>query len=260
MGIMVVVWLFAGIIFAGYILMVWWRHRPLFIYLLIMMGMINIGIFVNQVFRWDIVGIEYDGLPVLLPILLGLTILIVYRSGTIMTFIRERRQPRIYQIVLILLPFALPLSLVMDFSEPERKAELLFPLPEGRWFVIQGGNSLLLNHHRRLQAQRYALDISKIGDMGIRSVRTKSKELSAYYAYGAHVSAPCGGTIVDQEDGHEERDVGTMVREQPWGNFIALHCHEEDMTVLLLHLQPGHAKQVDDRAVSYTHLRAHETG
>jgi hypothetical protein len=117
---------------------------------------------------------------------------------------------------------------------------LRWPLEAHRVFVVQGGASELRNHHVPVPAQQRALDIVALGWWGGRMHGLFPKALSEYEVYGAKVSAPCTGRIelleANQPD-HPPLDPDDD--EHLAGNFVAIFCPKENVSVVLAHLQPG---------------------
>ena len=121
--------------------------------------------------------------------------------------------------------------------------ELAWPLREGRFVVVQGGNSLLLNHHFEVPAQRYALDVTRV-EAGSRARGLSPAPLTDYRIYGTPVYAPCGGEVVLASRDARDQAIGSTDTRRPAGNFVALRCARAVVT--LAHLRgPVLVKQGD---------------
>jgi hypothetical protein len=126
------------------------------------------------------------------------------------------------------------------------------PLWDGSFYVVQGGNNLLVNGHRmssRATAQRYALDIVKLSpSQSSTDNLLPGGDLSQYVIYGESVYAPCGGSVLLVEDGFDDLPAGTTDPANPAGNYIAIGC-DKGITVVLAHLQreiyPGLGDRVE---------------
>jgi hypothetical protein len=81
--------------------------------------------------------------------------------------------------VLILFMF-LYLKAFKAYSPSEPSISLSFPLKQGTYYVAHGGNSSLVNHHYKNQAQRFALDIVKLNRWGVRARGLYPSELNRY--------------------------------------------------------------------------------
>ena len=239
MGLMTLVLLFMGSVVAAVAVLIWYRKRSLLQFAIPAAATISAGWFISAVFRWDFVGHEYFLLPLVLAIALVGALVFIYQSGNIVAQVRRGWVPNLVLLIGVALPFALPASLYVEFGEAPDEVELTFPLPEGRWYVAQGGNALILNHHRRIWAQRYALNITLLDETGKRADASGVGDPEDYFAYGAIVYAPCTGAVAAVEDGHTANADPGYLAANPAGNFVAIYCDHADTTVLAAHLQPG---------------------
>lgn len=115
--------------------------------------------------------------------------------------------------------------------------DVRFPLVDGRFIVGHGGNSTIVNYHNSNRAQRYALDILALDGMGRRATGFQPKEMDAYVIYGAPVTSPCDGEIVEKRDGLPDNAIGQTNAEEPAGNHVVIAC--QGLEILLAHLGPG---------------------
>lgn len=115
--------------------------------------------------------------------------------------------------------------------------DLEWPLRGGKFVVVHGGRSSLVNHHVGIAAQRDALDIVAVNAAGLRAGGILPKQLDRYRVFGMEVFAPCGGEVVAARDGIA--DSGAMEEDPALaaGNYLAIAC--QGHTVLLAHLQSG---------------------
>ncbi|MGQ4516352.1 peptidoglycan DD-metalloendopeptidase family protein [Streptomyces sp. DW26H14] len=114
-----------------------------------------------------------------------------------------------------------------------RSSSLRWPLPPGRWQIVEG-NGRLLNHHWAAPSQRGALDIVGTTADGRSARPFLPARLRDYAIYRVPVLAPADATVVVAEDGHPDAPrPGTG----PAGNHIVLDTGQE--RVLLAHLTPG---------------------
>lgn len=127
------------------------------------------------------------------------------------------------------------------------------PLFDGLFYVVQGGNNLLVNGHRissRATAQRYALDIVKLWPEG-RSIAGlfPGDDLSQYAIYNESVYAPCSGTVLLRTNSFGDLPAGVSDPENPAGNYVAIGC-DSGFTIVLAHLQPAIFPELGDRVES----------
>jgi len=115
-------------------------------------------------------------------------------------------------------------------------AVVLAPPFRGEWYVFQGGNSVLINHHHYAGSQRYALDLMLEGD-GPLSVH-EQKDLNAYQSFGQPLFAPVDGVVVEVENGAEDLPIGSSDIFKPVGNHVTIQT-DAGTYVLVAHLQNG---------------------
>ena len=121
---------------------------------------------------------------------------------------------------------------------PSGTTDLRFPLEEGAYAVIQGGNSLLTNpFHHWFPSDRYGVDLVKLNAFGNRADGIAPSRLDDYASYDVAVHSPCTG-IVDEA-------VGTIADNAPGqtdpqhisGNHVVLRCGA--LRILLAHMRQG---------------------
>lgn len=140
------------------------------------------------------------------------------------------------------------LGLRAYFNRGPRPAERLAiaaPFGPGVYFVSQGGGSVALNHHYRNASQRYALDILRLGWLGLRARGTFPSTLGAYHIFGTPVLAPHDGVVTAVVDGLPDLDpIVQRDRSHPAGNHVVIVCTGGDVLgadvyLGLAHLQGG---------------------
>jgi hypothetical protein len=144
--------------------------------------------------------------------------------------------------VFLVLVFGFQFALVsLGYRSSEGAIDLATPLAAGRYLVINGGRSPLINAHYGVQAQRFALDIVALGAYGQRAEGFAPDGLTAYDVYGRSVLAPCSGQVLATHDSAPDTPIGGNHPQAPAGNFVTLGCQidEASVTVLLAHLIPG---------------------
>ena len=126
--------------------------------------------------------------------------------------------------------------------------DLRFPLSDGRFIVGHGGNSTTLNYHNAHPTQRYALDILALDNLGRRAAGFQPKEMEAYVIYGAPVSSPCAGNVVEARDGLPDNAIGATNTEEASGNHVVIAC--QGLEIVLAHFRPGSVKVAPGDAVT----------
>lgn len=115
-----------------------------------------------------------------------------------------------------------------------------FPLHDGRFIVANGGGNEMVNPHAAVPAQRYALDVEKLGPLGARASALSSADVRRYAIYDAPVHAPCDGTVLFTRADLADLAPPATDAEHPAGNHVVLRCEPgEPVSVLLAHLETG---------------------
>ena len=99
------------------------------------------------------------------------------------------------------------------------------------WFVVQGGSSVLINHHYHVEAQRYSIDLVETSDLpsGLSS--------NSYASFGSEIYSPTRGQVISvvsdrEDDGLITGDSKTSV----FGNYIIIQQEGHERYVVLAHL------------------------
>lgn len=131
-------------------------------------------------------------------------------------------------------------------SPSEATFNLGAPLTDGRFCVLSGGATPLLNFHMAtfappyasIRGRRYGVDFVALDDDGLRadSIHPAPSDLDDYNIYGATIVAPCAGRVVDARDGIADNAIGDNRDASVSGNFVLLECSGHH--VLLEHMQP----------------------
>ncbi len=119
---------------------------------------------------------------------------------------------------------------------PLGAVNLDFPLKEGKFCIIHGGSNKTINHHNTVMAQKFALDIVQINNLGLRIKNWRAKKVDDFHIYGSIIYSPCDGTIIEAIDHHENLEPSHMDPENPAGNYIAIAMGGSKVSVLLTHL------------------------
>ena len=136
-------------------------------------------------------------------------------------------------------PVLLLATFLMTSPLSSRAADT-YRLPfQGRWFVMQGGDTPNVNQHMRVRAQWYGLDFSKVGGPTERALNTgDGKKAGDYFSWGLTVLAPVDGTVVAIENSLPDNALGAHDTEHVLGNHVEIKTTAGD-NVFLAHLQKG---------------------
>ncbi len=234
MGLIVTLYLVVPAVFVGLLLLL--RKGNLVAFLTVLsLGIFVLGFF-HQILPGSILGMSYR--PAALVILL-VTAAVILATTQRVPFLARVRKPSLLDLrVAVLVIGALPAAILTTSDKSagsQQQVKLANPVPNGKIFVTQGGNSALLNAHHHVRAQRYALDLTALNPKGRRAVGLMPTRLDDYTIYGMQVVAPCAGEVVIVGTGAPEQAIGTTNTNAPAGNFVALACDEA--TIVLAHLK-----------------------
>jgi len=126
---------------------------------------------------------------------------------------------------------------VKDYEE--KAIELDFPLRSGTYHILHGGSSFSVNHHYKIKAQKYALDLVKINDWGIRANGIMPEDLKKYASFGEKLYAPCSGEVLATENNRKDYTPpnGDPDLEKLLGNYVIIFCNGS--SVVLAHMVEG---------------------
>ena len=115
--------------------------------------------------------------------------------------------------------------------------ELAFPLHGGTYYVAQGGSTRIVNIHRMSPSQRYALDVLKLNEIGLRALGLYPADPKRYSIFGSEVASPCDGVVAAAEDGFIDLSPPERDPEHRAGNYVAIES--DGATIYLAHLMKG---------------------
>lgn len=155
-------------------------------------------------------------------------------------FARSERKGRLkINIKLLLLAGFIALSVLSIkpyFEENKSVADISFPLKDGRFAIVQGGDSMVTNAIHRLDADEiHAIDIVQLNLLGAHASGFFPESLSDYEIYGKTVLSPCSGRIITTQDKIIDNYPGETDVERPDGNLIVMEC--ADLRVTFKHLK-----------------------
>jgi len=135
--------------------------------------------------------------------------------------------------------FSCLLLLLSTALSPAQDYRLPF---EGRWFVMQGGDTLNVNQHMELRAQWYGLDFMKVaGPSGRELTKGRGSRIQDYYSWGEPVLAPIDGKIIEVENALPDNPLGVKDPTRALGNHVIIEV-ATNRFVYLAHFQKGSVK------------------
>ena len=110
---------------------------------------------------------------------------------------------------------------------------------DGRWFVMQGGDTPNVNHHMTVTAQAFGVDFAKVGGPSQRqlAIGTPSR-VEDFFSWGEPVLSPAEGTVVSVVNDCPDNPLGAKDAEHPAGNYLVIGI-AEGRFVCLAHMQRG---------------------
>jgi len=174
----------------------------------------------------------------ILPTFLLVTVWATYLHGNPKTILDFTPSPDFLLSILMGTVFAaLTIFSVRARKGPSPGVDLAFPLQGGTFCVAQGGASRVLNAHYVHPSQRYAIDLVKVSEGGVRARGLYPPTPDRYAIWETDVVSPCDGRVLEAVDGLP--DLLPPVREpsRPAGNHIVIETDQS--TVFLAHLRNG---------------------
>ena len=175
----------------------------------------------------------------IIPTFLLVTVWATYLHGNPNTILEFRLSPDFMLSILMGTFFAaLTIFSVRGRKGPSDGLELSFPLRGGTFCIAQGGASRVLNFHYVHPSQKFAIDVVKLSDSGIRARGLYPPTPDRYAIWEAEVVSPCAGRVLEAVDGVP--DLFPPVRDpaHPAGNHIIIE-EPKGSTVCLAHLRQG---------------------
>ena|ERR1035437_8617246 len=123
------------------------------------------------------------------------------------------------------------------FSAQAQEYRLPF---NGRWFVMQGGDTPNVNQHTSVRAQWFGLDFAKVGGPSRRELtRTASPSRPEdFYSWGELVLASADGDVAAVIDALPDNPLGVRAPDHPAGNHVVIAA-APGRFVFLAHFQRG---------------------
>ncbi|SFE74411.1 M23 family metallopeptidase [Alteribacillus iranensis] len=190
--------------------------------------------------RWDWLGYYLRFLWVVLPILFFYLSWKKTQSLPYFTpLTKEQKWSFAIHLFILLIFGSYNVMAFSSYTTEDTAIELSFPLQDGKYYVGHGGNHVQMNYHNSYEPQQYALDITKLNDLGLRTAGLYPKELESYAIYEDTLYSPCDGKIIEARDGLPDQTPPHSDPDHPKGNYAALRCEGTDATVYIAHMQNG---------------------
>lgn len=178
--------------FLGTIFFLLTRYENVSIYFIVVVSFAIHCLIVFLSFSWEIVGNRYKFAFIAL-------------ASTLLIASMLRNYSALIDYLLMSLTFfafivcaTLWLSIGRAIKPTDDSLMLASPLTT-RCIVAQGGGNRIQNLHRRVEAQKQALDLLVVDKGGVRARGLVPKELTCYYSYGEKVVAPVDAVVARTE-------------------------------------------------------------
>jgi hypothetical protein len=103
---------------------------------------------------------------------------------------------------------------------------LVFPLKNGKYYLIEGGNSPLINNHHHFfpLPEKYSVEIVKLDKSGKYGRSFFPDNLEDFEIFGKKVYSPCMGVVVSVVDSLPDLAPSTLEKKQEvfFGNFVTI--------------------------------------
>lgn len=110
---------------------------------------------------------------------------------------------------------------------------------DGRWFVMQGGDTRNVNEHMTVRAQWFGIDFAKVGGPSQRELtRATPPKIEDFYSWGEAVLSPTDGEIIAAVDALPDNPLGRKDANNPAGNHVVIKAAPARF-VFLAHMQRG---------------------
>lgn len=124
-------------------------------------------------------------------------------------------------------------------ASKKHQTQLTLPF-KGRWLVFWGGDTKEQNYHHDVPNQKFAFDLTGVGEDG-KTHRGDGKKNEDYYAFGREVLAPADGKVIEVIEGVRDNKPGSMNPFSALGNCVVIQ-HREDEISVLAHFRQGSIK------------------
>ncbi|MGA6924388.1 MAG: M23 family metallopeptidase, partial [Desulfosarcina sp.] len=110
---------------------------------------------------------------------------------------------------------------------------------DGRWFVVQGGDTPNVNNHMALKPQWFGIDFAKVGGQSNRELSlADASRLEHHYSWGEPIFAPHEGRVLTVRKDLPDNPLGRKDIHNPAGNYLTIQIAPERF-LFLAHFQCG---------------------
>ncbi len=183
--------------------------------------------FIYLTAEWAIYGYYFR--YIIATVWLFATIHLFFRIRELPLKVAKNPREKFGQLVIFVFTFVLIIFSGWAFwghFVSEGSVALSFPLRNGAYYIIEGGNSPMINTYHALPPipQKFALDIVKLQGFGKRADGLFPDDLTNYAIFDEPVYSPCDGMVIavidslpDIRNKHEGMD-----EEKSYGNYVII--------------------------------------
>ncbi len=130
--------------------------------------------------------------------------------------------------------------------------ELSFPLKNGTYYAIEGGDSPLINKHHFYPdiPVKFSVDITKLNSVGTRAAGIYPGDLTDYAVFDEMVYSPCNGYVAEVIDSFPDLSpaYSDTATDENLGNRIKIK--NKKLCVILAHLRQGRMQVQEGDTIS----------
>ena len=115
--------------------------------------------------------------------------------------------------------------------------DLEFPLRGGTYYVVQGGNSRIINYHNVYPVITFAVDIVKLNKFGNRANSLYPNVPVEYEIFGETIYSPCEGKVLYASDNMPDQNPPEKDAINVSGNYVVLEY--KGVQIFLCHMMKG---------------------
>lgn len=137
-------------------------------------------------------------------------------------------------LILLIIGFMLIYNYNQAIAYPDEQDSVILNLPfDGEWVAIGSGATGLTNHHNRISSQKYAADLTRVGENG--KLFTEDGSLSIHSkSWDAEILSPVDGVVETAVDGYlDDRSKRALA-----GNHVAIKM-ADSVYVMMAHFKLG---------------------
>lgn len=140
--------------------------------------------------------------------------------------------------LLLILVIAQTISVAVGYTYKANDViDLEFPLRGGTYYVVQGGNSRIINYHNTYPVITFAVDIVKLNKFGYRANGLYPNNPQEYEIFGETIYSPCEGKVLYASDNMPDQNPPEKDNINIGGNYVVIEY--KGVQIFLCHMMKG---------------------